>query len=187
MNWRAPTGPLVWEHRLIERMIALMAEQLGVIDQTDRIDPHFIDTATDFIRTYADRCHHGKEEDILFRELAKKDLDPALWAAMEDLIADHVRGRKVTGQLVESNAAYRAGDKSALAQITTTMRMLVDFYPVHIDKEDKHFFRPCLAYFTEAEKKAMLRESAEFDAQLIHEKYRAIVAIGEQAARLTSG
>ena len=33
------------------------------------VDPVFIDTAVDFIRTYADRCHHGKEEDLLFKAL----------------------------------------------------------------------------------------------------------------------
>lgn len=179
MQWRAPTGPLVWEHRLIERMIALMRDQLSTIDATGTIDPDFVDVATDFIRTYADRCHHGKEEDILFRELAKKELDPALKADMESLIADHVFGRKTTGQLVAATAAYRAGDTSALSAIRSAIQTLVDFYPGHIAKEDKHFFRPCLAYFTEEEKRAMLAESAEFDAQLIHEKYRSIVVARE--------
>ena len=183
MQWRAPTGPLVWEHRLIERMIALMREQLELIDETGAIDPHFIDTATDFIRTYADRCHHGKEEDILFRELAKKDLDPALKADMDGLIADHVYGRQTTGRLVAANAAYRAGDAGALTDIRSAIQTLVDFYPGHIAKEDKHFCRPCLAYFSEEEKRAMLAESAEFDAQLIHEKYHSVVAALEPEKR----
>jgi len=39
-----------------------------------KADTAFIDTAVDFIRTYADRCHHGKEEDIRFRELKKKPI-----------------------------------------------------------------------------------------------------------------
>lgn len=175
MKWRAPTGPLVWEHRLIERMIALMREQLPVIDETGAIDPALIDKAIDFIRIYADRCHHGKEEDILFRELTKKDLDPELKTMMDGLIADHVFGRKVTGQLVDANAAYRSGDAGALAVIRSAIATLADFYPVHIATEDTRFFRPCMTYFTEDEKRAMLAESAEFDAQLIHEKYRMIV------------
>lgn len=183
MQWRAPTGPLVWEHRLIERMIALMAERLTAIDETGAVDPDFIDTATDFIRTYADRCHHGKEEDILFRELAKKELDPALRTAMDGLISDHVFGRQTTRRLVAANEVYRTGDQSALVTIRSAIQTLVDFYPVHIATEDKRFFRPCLAYFTEAEKRAMLDESAAFDAQLIHEKYRSIVALHEQAVR----
>ncbi|MDH4139945.1 MAG: hypothetical protein OEV43_05175 [Coriobacteriia bacterium] len=50
----------------------------------------------------------------------------------------------------------------------------------HREKEDRHFFGPCLQYFTEAEKVDMLRAFDEFDRALIHEKYRAIVEDLEQ-------
>jgi len=76
-----PIGPLMIEHRLIERMIGLMSQELERIRNNIAVDPEFafvdpvfIDTAVDFLRIYADRCHHGKEEDILFAELAAKDL-----------------------------------------------------------------------------------------------------------------
>ena len=62
------------EHRLIERMISLMAKERDRMEASKKADPSFIDTIVDFIRTYADHCHHGKEENILFRELTKKDL-----------------------------------------------------------------------------------------------------------------
>ena len=55
-----PIGPLMKEHRLIERMIALMEKELGRLNAGEELDPGFIDIAVDFIRTYADRCHHGK-------------------------------------------------------------------------------------------------------------------------------
>ena len=62
-------GPLMIEHRLIERMISIIKDALIQIESTQEVDPVFVDTAVDFIRTYADRTHHGKEEDILFRDL----------------------------------------------------------------------------------------------------------------------
>jgi len=40
-------------------------------------------------------------------------------------------------------------------------KTLLDFYPRHIEKEDKHFFIPCMEYFSEAEKEAMLKEEWE--------------------------
>jgi len=52
---------------------------------------------------------------------------------------------------------------------------LVAFYPVHINKEDAHFFKPCLEYFSAAEKEQMLSDFDEFDRALIHQKYRTIV------------
>jgi hemerythrin-like domain-containing protein len=69
-----PIGPLMWEHRLIERMIKLIKAEYVTIEKTKKLDLNFIVVTTDFLRTYADRCHHGKEEEILFRELARKNL-----------------------------------------------------------------------------------------------------------------
>ena len=57
-----PAGPLMIEHRLIERMIKVMQSELVKMRQQNQADVIFIDTAIDFIRMYADRCHHGKEE-----------------------------------------------------------------------------------------------------------------------------
>ncbi|MFX0049145.1 MAG: hemerythrin domain-containing protein, partial [Candidatus Hermodarchaeota archaeon] len=62
-----PIGPLMAEHRIIEKMIALMQKEIEKIKKFNKVNPLFIDTAVDFIRMYADRTHHGKEEDILFR------------------------------------------------------------------------------------------------------------------------
>ena len=72
-----PIGPLMREHRLIERMVALMRAETEKISRTGEARPDFITSAVDFFRTYADRTHHGKEEDILFRDLAKKPFHPS--------------------------------------------------------------------------------------------------------------
>ncbi len=56
-----PVGLLMKEHRLIERMVKLMDVELRKAGERGSVDPGFIDTAVDFLRTYADKCHHGKE------------------------------------------------------------------------------------------------------------------------------
>jgi hemerythrin-like domain-containing protein len=55
------------------------------------------------------------------------------------------------------------------------MKGLVDFYPGHIEKEDRRFFIPCMAYFSSREQDDMLEAFREFDRRLIHEKYRSVV------------
>lgn len=175
MSGRSPAGPLMAEHRVIERMLAVLEAHRRTMAETRTVDPAVIDTAVDFIRSYADRCHHGKEEDILFRRLADKPLDAELAVAMAGLVEDHVRGRNMTRSLVEANDRYRSGEAAALWEIETCVRDLVEFYPVHIAKEDRQFFKPCLEYFTAAEKDAMLADFDEFDRALIHEKYLGVV------------
>lgn len=168
-------GPLMIEHRLIERMLAIIQERLVEAEKTRKIDPLFVDTAVDFVRTYADRTHHGKEEDILFRELNKKGLSEIDRRVMNELIAEHAFGRLTTKALVEANTRYRNGDAAALEDIAKCLHTLVDFYPKHIVKEDQVFFPASRAYFTEAEDQAMLDEFWAFDREMIHEKYKSMV------------
>ena len=163
------------EHRLIERMIALIKDALVHIGSAHKVDPLFVDTAVDFIRMYADRTHHGKEEDILFRDLRKRRLSTADQRLMNELIEEHIFGRLTTKALVEANERYRNGEQSALADIAGNLRTLVEFYPKHIAKEDDIFFPAARAYFTGEEDQAMLREFWEFDRKMIHEKYTAVV------------
>jgi hemerythrin-like domain-containing protein len=169
-------GPLMIEHRLIERMLAIMRQTLSQIKASNAVDPLFIDTAVDFIRTYADRTHHGKEEDILFRDLETRNLSEADRRIMNELVEEHVFARQTTKELVEANTRYRNGNGSALGVIAGKLETLVNFYPRHIDKEDKVFFPAARAYFTEEEDQAMLAEFWEFDRKMIHEKYTALVA-----------
>ena len=163
------------EHRLIERMIILIEQKLKKIETTNQVDPLFIDTVVDFIKIYADRTHHGKEENILFRELANKQMSDQDRQIMEELVDEHVLGRKTTKELVEANAQYRIGEKPALAVIVSKLGKLVDFYPKHIEKEDKVFFPAYMKYLSDEEDQLMLKAFYEFDQEMIHEKYRSIL------------
>ena len=175
-----PIGPLMIEHRLIERMISAMSMEMEHIKKNGEVNPKFIDTAVDFIRIYADQCHHGKEEKILFRDLKKKKLKPEDARIMQDLVQEHIRGRKLTGELVEAKKRYETGDKTALETVVDIMHQLVEFYPKHIEKEDKVFFKSAMKYFSKTEKDAILKEEYEFDRNFIHVVYKNIVSRTEQ-------
>jgi hemerythrin-like domain-containing protein len=168
-------GPLMIEHRLIERMISVIERVPAIIDSAQEVDPLFVDTVADFIRMYADRTHHGKEEDILFRDLRKRPLSDEDQRMMNELIQEHVFGRETTKALVEANTRYHSGEKSAVRKVANSLRTLVEFYPKHIEKEDKVFFPASRGYFTEEEDQAMLKEFWEFDRKMIHEKYKSVV------------
>ena len=163
------------EHRLIERMITLVQKKLNQIESTNQVNPLFIDTVVDFIRIYADRTHHGKEEDILFKKLSNKQMSDQNRRIMDELLDEHLLGRKTTKELIEANAQYRAGEKTALAVIVSKLKRLVDFYPKHIEKEDKVFFPAYMQYLSDEEDQLMLKEFYEFDREMIHEKYKIVL------------
>jgi hemerythrin-like domain-containing protein len=163
------------EHRLIERMIEVVGQQVEVAQERRKVDVLFVDTVVDFLRTYADRTHHGKEEDILFRELATKSLSPEDERVMQELLDEHRFARKTVGELVRAEQEYLRGQSEALDTVLAKLRVLVGFYPEHIRKEDRVFFPNSEKYLSEGEQKAMLGEFWEFDRKMIHEKYAAVV------------
>jgi hemerythrin-like domain-containing protein len=180
MKRMMPIGPMMIEHRLIERMLAVARRELERFWREKRINPQFVLELVDFIRLYADRCHHGKEEDILFRELAKKPLSEEHRLMVGELVKEHNWARQQTREMVEATERYARGDQDAYLTVTARLSALVDFYPQHIEKEDRRFFLPVMRYFSQEERDAMLQEGCDFDSTLIHEKYKAVVALAEQ-------
>ena len=170
-----PIGPLMIEHRLIERMVGLMKQHIGTLREKEEVNLFFIDAAVDFFRTYADRCHHGKEEHILFRDLAMKQLPTDLHKIMDELIQEHRSGRELVGKLAGAKDRHVQGNISMQDEIIFFLQELIEFYPTHIEKEDKYFFLPSMEYFNKEERNAMLQEFGEFDKSLIHEKYKQLV------------
>jgi len=177
-----PIGPLMHEHRLIERMIALMHREMERLERGQDPDSRFIDHAVDFIRYYADACHHGKEEEILFREvLAKPGMDETLVALTHRLIREHAYGRKLTAALDHASREHAAGgDPQSARKIKDTLYRLSKFYPFHIRTEDRDYFRQVMKFFDKDEMEAMLREFEAVDKRVLHERYREVVAAHEK-------
>lgn len=170
-----PIGPLMIEHRLIEKMIARLQREAESLSAGGMPDVAFLAAAVDFVRTYADRTHHGKEEDILFAALAGKPLSPEDRRVMDELTNEHILARRTVAALVAAQAKYLAGDPASLGAITNALAALAGLYPGHIRKEDKVFFPAAMKYFDRSELDAMLMEMARFDQKMIHEKYQKVV------------
>ena len=168
-------GLLMIEHRLIERMLLVIKAALTKIEFRREIDPVFVDIAVDFLRVYVDRTHHGKEEDILIRELKNKSLSTGDRLMMNDLIKEHMLVRQIIALISNANDRYRVGDDIALIVIANNLKTLIEFFPKHIEKEDRNFYPASRAYFTDEEDQAMLAEFGELDRKMVYEKYKAVV------------
>ena len=170
-----PIDALMQEHRLIERMISRMRKELLTMKSTNEVNSKFIDVAVDFIWVYADRCHHGKEEGVLFRELGSKPMSSEHAVMMRELIEEHVYARRTTGNLVTAKDRYVKGDDEARSGVWKLLNDLVEFYPKHIEKEDKKFFYPSMNFFSGQEQEAMLNEFWDFDRKIVHEHYAKVL------------
>ena len=166
-----PRGLLMIEHRLIEKVLIAAKEKANLMTEKT-YDPLFIDAVVDFIRTYADRTHHGKEEDILFKRLENKKLNEEDKKVMAELTNEHMQARQKVKEINELNSKYRNGNVSVVSKIADIINWLSVFYPIHIAKEDKIFFVNTEKYFDQEELDSLLKEFYEFDQKMIHEKYQ---------------
>ena len=167
-------APLLTEHRIIESMLVLLNHEVGRLDRQNEVDVIFINALVDFMKSYSDLTHHGKEEGILFTHLATKQLSPELFKIMDELIEEHKRYRKAVENLILAKEKYIQGEDTS-AEIIAYLKGLASLYPVHLEKEDKEFFQPCLDYLTRREQYKILKDFYEFDSSMIHRKYQNVI------------
>ena len=129
------TQVLVQEHKLILRMVALVQQNATRAEQGSFADWSFFLAAVDFIRSYADRFHHAKEEDVLFVALVDNGM-PEKQSPIEAMLIQHDQGRAFVGALEAAATAALAGDDGQLDAIVTNARGWADLLTDHIDKED---------------------------------------------------
>jgi hemerythrin-like domain-containing protein len=104
------TDLLVKEHRLIERIFPVLTEEVLRLRKGGEVNAELIVSLVSFFRSYTDRCHHGKEEDIFFRALASKPLSDKHRRTMDRLTEEHVQARKLVGRLMLDHDLCVKGD-----------------------------------------------------------------------------
>ena len=170
-----PVEVLIDEHKLILKAVATLKQKVAQKELNKSINPDSITLLVDFFRMYADRFHHGKEEGILFSELSLKELTDSDKTIMNELIGEHVFARKTVTILENAKQDYVNGKRDALNTIIDLLQVLAKLYPVHIEKEDKHFFYPAMAYFDKEEQQNMRRKFEEFNRTFTDKRYSQII------------
>jgi len=70
------------EHRAIEKVLNALEAFALKLEKGEKVNAEILEKSVDFIRTFADRCHHGKEEDRLFQFMVRqgfqRTVDPSL-------------------------------------------------------------------------------------------------------------
>jgi len=88
-----PTQILSDEHKNILKVIEALNREIDAIESGKNIDKAFFEKVIDFIRNYADKFHHAKEEDILFKEFCKK-AEEMHCNPVEQMLHEHDLGRE---------------------------------------------------------------------------------------------
>lgn len=87
------TQVLSGEHKIILKVISALKEECARLNLSKKIDKEFFEKTIDFIRNYADKFHHAKEEDILFVEFCK-NAHKAHCNPVDQMLYEHKQGRE---------------------------------------------------------------------------------------------
>jgi len=127
------------EHRVIQKVVAGMSVLAEQLEGGEPVDVSLLESIVVFLRTFADRCHHGKEESFLFPALIRRGV-PSQGCPIGGLTMEHQKGRVMVGELADAIRGYAAGEPPARENLVKSLRALVAFYPNHIWKEDYLLF-----------------------------------------------
>lgn len=127
------TDDLRAEHKGILRMLAVMRSLAARWEDGQAPDPAQLGSILEFLRVFADACHHGKEEDVLFPALQQAGL-PREGGPIGVMLHEHTLGR---GHIRDMAAALAAADWRAFMAAALAY---VELLTQHIAKENQVLF-----------------------------------------------
>lgn len=137
--------------------ILQVASVLAALRKSSEMEAETLRKIVEFIRRFADRYHHEKEEAILFTLAKEKGIDASPIDAMEK---EHGMVREKVKKAVES--LDRGDFKSAVIYL----REWANFIPDHIDRENHSLFPSLARFFDEDERSKMMERFRKVDREL---------------------
>jgi len=170
------TAVMVEEHKLILRMIALLEKNVDLLEAGRFADWNFFLDGVDFIRNFADRFHHAKEEDVLFKALVANGM-PEQNSPVAAMLMAHDQGRAFVRGMEQAAQRALAGEPAPVAEIAENARGYIGLLRDHIDKEDHILYPLAEKILPEGLRPAMVEAYAEAGARTpgLEEKYRRLV------------
>lgn len=133
------TQTLRHEHDVILRMLDAAEQTAHQLTAGEPVEPHILDGLLEFFRLFADQCHHGKEEDLLFPKLQEKGM-PREMGPIGVMLLEHDQGRALVRQMNEAAADYKRSQAGAATRWADAARAYADLLREHIAKENNILF-----------------------------------------------
>lgn len=154
------------EHEAIKVMLNILDKVCERLRSGEKIDPAHLNQILDFFRVFADRCHHGKEEELLFPALEEAGI-PREGGPIGVMLGEHSLMRGYVQGFAEAVARYGAGEEKAAAEI---VRYASDYGATlrqHIEKENSILFKMAEMQLSEAREKELVERFEAVEVEKI--------------------
>lgn len=159
------TADLRDEHEVILQALAVLERVATRLASGQPVSDSALTDLVQFLQTFADRCHHGKEEDQLFPAMRAKGIGNTLAVFLEE----HEEGRRYLRTLASG---------ASIAARAAAARRYVALLRGHIERENEVLFPMADGLFTAEEHAALARAYGDVE--------RGVVGAGGHAGLLTT-
>jgi len=173
-----PTEILSQEHRVIERVLDCLDVLAQRALKTGELDTRSATEALEVISTFADTCHHMKEENVLFVRMQERGI-PRHVGPIAVMLHDHETGRERVRAMRAALARYVKGERAAAKEFADNAFAYTELLREHIGKEDQVLFPMAEATFTDQDREEVLAGFAQKESKDLgagtHERMLALV------------
>ena len=169
---------LMNEHRAVERVLKVLERSANQVDAGEAVPASIFEDSLDFLRNFADKCHHGKEETALFPAMEKVGI-PMEQGPIAVMLAEHEQGRSYIKTMGEALEGYKRGDPAARARLAESARRYAALLTQHIKKEDTVLFPMADRLLSDATQRDLVAEFDRIESEHIgpgvHEHYHHMI------------
>lgn len=171
-----PTDDLMNEHRVIERMLAVVSKATDRLERGEEVDKAVFEDAVDFFKNFADRCHHGKEEKLLFEKMMERGVSGEV-GPIAVMLREHEDGRAHVRRIADLSS--KKLDKKNSQELIHHARGYVELLSQHIQKEDNILYPMANQILTSEDQKELEKGFEEVEEKVmgpgVHERYHDMI------------
>lgn len=166
-----PISELNNEHGGILLMLKILEKAAGKLEAGEGVENGHLEKITEFLTNFADKCHHGKEEGILFPVLVGQQAD---LKGVNELLGEHMSGRDYLKGMREALPQLQPGNPHA-HHLAINARGYISLLREHIKKESEGVFIFATTHLSPQQQVDMLTKFEKLETEVIgegaHEKY----------------
>ncbi|HEY4716553.1 MAG TPA: hemerythrin domain-containing protein [bacterium] len=173
-----PTEILMEEHKAILKLLDALVRVSEKLRNGSAVNIELLEKAVDFIRTFADKCHHAKEEHVLFRFMEENGI-PTHGGPVGVMLMEHDQGRGYVKNMADAVMEIKQGSDGASIKYADNAVSFATLLSQHIDKEDNILYPMSEQMMTPGDEARLLEEFEKSENERagagVHEKYLKIL------------
>jgi len=173
-----PTEDLINEHKAIKVMLSIMSKIAEDIKANKEFYIKDVEHIVDFLQTFADKCHHGKEETSLFPALVLAGI-PKENGPIGVMLHEHTLGRGYIKEISNGLENCKIGKTCSSELIAANLTNYVTLLQNHIQKEENILFPMANKTLSEQKQKEIFKQFEKIEEEVVghgvHEQYHELL------------